>query len=122
MNEKRTNGTLSTEASEALRRLRRCQDDIINQLTGEQPESTVTVPTRVLMGLIRCGEFNEQHGITHDDGTLWDTTCREAMAYVRETGLRDDMLVLHGPSDFVHPRDRAARDEREAKRLDGPQR
>jgi hypothetical protein len=85
-------------------------------------QKTVTIPTSVLAGLIRCGEFNEQHGITNDDGTLYDDSCRRAMAYVRDTGLRDDMLVLHGPKDFVHPRDRAARDEREAKRLDGPQR
>lgn len=58
-------------------------------LAGE----TVEVPAGVLMGLIRCGEFNEQHGITTADGKLWDDQCRQAMQFVRDSGLRDQLLA-----------------------------
>jgi hypothetical protein len=66
-------------------------------------DMTVSIPTWVLMGLIRNAEFNEQHGITVD-GKLWDDSCRNSLEYVRESGLRHEMMKLHGPSDYENPR------------------
>lgn len=69
-------------------------DDLDRVLASARADGeTVEVPPRVLMGLIRCGEFNEQHGITGADGKLWDDECRHAMQFVRDSGLRDQLLA-----------------------------